>query len=251
MHPAKAPRRRSAEALASWLPLTLALLLAAACSRKPAEPEPARAAPTRGLGRAEPPSTAPAPPPEQPPPPFQFPSSTPPPTNEPKPIDPNAIAAEGEAQAEAEGPPPRDYSSELKALIGSPSGCLKERVGATAPREISVTVEAVVMETGLISRAYARSSELDDEELACIRARLGSARMGPDVEQAPRSVTTTLTMVLQPAPARPAPAEPGSAQAAQQPGAAEPGATPPPEAPPSGYGQPEQPTAPEQPQESP
>lgn len=232
----------------------LVSLVLNACSRKRPEEEPAPA-PSRGLRPAEE-RPEPAAAPQQPAPqPFQF-----PPDNTPAPAA--APAAEDQPAAAApEGPPPRDYSGELKSLVGSPSGCLKPRVGAQAPREIMVTVEAVVMESGMVSRAYARAADLDDDELSCIRARLGSARMSGGVENAPRTVTTTVSMVLQPAATRVPAAQPGSeGNAPSEPGAQpsgegqqpEPGSAAPSgaeqappeqpsEAPPPAYGQPEAP----------
>jgi hypothetical protein len=206
--------------------------------------------------RGEETTTAPAPaePAPEPEKPFVFPDDPAPPAANPvAPAEP-----EGTAQ---EGPPPRDYAGELKGLVGSPSGCLKPRAGARAPREITVTVEAIVMESGMISRAYARSGELDDEELACIRARLGSARMQPDVEAAPRAVSTTVSLVLQPSAAPPAAAAPppgydqpepppdlDQPEAADfdQPETALPPMGAPGDPPPPGYGQPR--PSPEQPQ---
>ena len=156
-----------------------ALLELAACSRDkpPDEPPPDLG---RGLRAEEAPAAqAPVEPSPEPAKPFVFP-------DDPAPAAAANPGAEAQPEGnEQQGPPPRDYSGELKGLVGSPSGCLKPRVGARAPREITVTVDAVVMESGMISRAYARSSDLDDEELACIRARLGSARMQPAVEAAP------------------------------------------------------------------
>jgi hypothetical protein len=226
------------------------LFVVTACSRKAPEPEAPAPGPNRGLRPAPAPAAEPRPTQEPAPAPFEFPA-------DPKPAE-QAPPAEQQPAPAAEGPPPRDYASELKGLVGSPSGCLKPRAGAQAPREIGVTVEAVVMESGLISRAYARSGELDDDELACIRARLGSARMQSGVEDAPRTVTTSVNVVLQPAatrvPAAPgegdqnAPGEQPPAEGQQpEPGSAPsngaeqaPGA-PPTEAPPPAYGQPEAP----------
>ncbi|HMI94396.1 MAG TPA: hypothetical protein VK509_23650 [Polyangiales bacterium] len=184
-----------------------ALLELNACSRDKPPDEAPPADLGRGL-RGKEATTAPPAAPTEPAPaqhnPFQFPDDSPPSAAQP-------AAAAPEGAAAVDGPPPRDYSGELKGLVGSPGGCLKPRVGARAPREITVTVEAVVMETGMISRAYARSSELDDEELACIRARLATARMQPAVEEAPRSVSTSVSLILQPGTAAPAvaPSPPG------------------------------------------
>ena len=223
------------------------LVIVTACSRKapaPAAPPP----PNRGLRPAPVPAAEQQPTQEPAPPPFEFP-----------PDDPKAAeqkpAAE-EQPAAAAGPPPRDYAGELKGLVGTPSGCLKPRAGAQSPREISVTVEAVVMESGMISRAYARAGDLDDDELACIRARLGTARMQSGVEGAPRTVTTSVSLVLQAgAQAVPAPGSDENAPGTQppegqqpEPGSAAPSgaeqaptAQPAPEAPAPVYGQPEPP----------
>jgi pyruvate dehydrogenase E2 component (dihydrolipoamide acetyltransferase) len=190
--------RHSRGRIAGGSLLCAALLELAACSRdKPPDASPPELG--RGLrGEETTTAQAPAEPAPEPAKPFVFPDDPPPPAANP------VAPAEPESPTAPEGPPPRDYAGELKGLVGSPSGCLKPRAGARAPREIMVTVEAIVMESGMISRAYARSSDLDDEELACIRARLGSARMQPEVEAAPRSVSTTVSLVLQPGAAPPA-----------------------------------------------
>ena len=160
-------------------------------------------------------------------------------------------AKPAEEAAAADEPPARDYAGELKTLVGSPSGCLKPRPAAKAPREINVAVEAIVMESGMISRAYARSNELDDEELACVRARLQSARMQPAVEEAPRSVTTTISLVQQPGAAAAAPssaAAPSAAAAAAAPAAAPPPPGDHPPQAPSNYDEPEAPPDLDQPE---
>ena len=98
-----------------------------------------------------------------------------------------------EPQKEAEK---RDYSAELKNAIGGPVDCLKPRGGPDSPAEIRVDLEAYFLETGAMSRGYARSSQLDEGELQCIRSRLESIRLRAPIDQAPRSVQTTLTFKL-------------------------------------------------------
>ena len=198
-----------------------AVLELMACGRD--EPPQPPAAPTRGLraddsAPAAPPAAAPAAKP-RPAPPISLSANGIPPATPPPP-------SAGPPDAGTATAPKRDYGGELKALVGSPSACLKPRPSARAPREINVTIEAVVMEGGMISRSYARSADLDEEELSCVRARLQTARMQPGIEQAPRTVSSTIALVLQPGPAPANPAATGAPTAAQP-------------AAPSGYDQPE------------
>jgi hypothetical protein len=91
----------------------------------------------------------------------------------------------------------RDYRAELLSAIGSPAGCLKSRVGPDAPSEILISVEASVVETGVVTRAYASSSQLDDDELECVKGRLQALRLRAPIPNAPRSISATLELKLQ------------------------------------------------------
>ena len=104
------------------------------------------------------------------------------------------------AEAAAEKPEteeqPRDYPAELLSALGAPVDCLKPRSGPDAPPLIRVDLEAHVLESGLVTRAYARSSQLEETELDCIRRRLGSLHLPAPVEAAPRGINATLELKL-------------------------------------------------------
>jgi hypothetical protein len=111
----------------------------------------------------------------------------------------NPVAAAQEAQpnaAEPEAEKKRDLSAELLSAVGTPTACLHARTGADAPSSIRVDVEAYLIETGMVTRAYARSSALDPEEIECVRKRVASLRLRAPIEEAPRSVSATLEFKL-------------------------------------------------------
>lgn len=101
--------------------------------------------------------------------------------------------------APAEPPRPRDLASELRERLGDPSACL--RGVPDLPDEVTVIVDATVTTTGIVTRSYARSSGLPDEAIECIRRRLDGARLRAPVENAPRTISTQLTLRRQPPPA--------------------------------------------------
>ena len=90
----------------------------------------------------------------------------------------------------------RDYNAELLAALGTPNDCLKPRQGDDSPAEIKVELEGHFLETGAMSRAYARSAQLAPEELQCVSSRLQALRLAAPVEEAPRTVQATLTFKL-------------------------------------------------------
>lgn len=106
--------------------------------------------------------------------------------------NPVAAAQEPQAVAAAEEEKKRDLGQELLAAIGSPTDCLRPRTGPDVPASISVALEAVVVESGMVTRAYARSSALAPEENECVRKRLAGVSLRGPIEEAPRSVTATL-----------------------------------------------------------
>jgi hypothetical protein len=107
--------------------------------------------------------------------------------------DPTPPPAEEEKKDEA---PPRDYGAELLAAFGAPLDCLHPRTDANAPAEVRIDVQAYLLETGYVSRAYVRAPALDEPEVQCLTKRASSLRLAAPVEQAPRSVSTTLTLTL-------------------------------------------------------
>lgn len=105
-----------------------------------------------------------------------------------------APAAEPAQEQKKDEEKPRDYSAELLEALGTPTACLKPRSAADAPSEISVGLEAHLVEIGMVTRAYARSSQLDKDELACVQQRLSSLRFRAPVDATPRTVGATLTL---------------------------------------------------------
>lgn len=134
------------------------------------------------------PAETPAPKPTAPKPAAAVEEATPIPEQAPLP------AAAEEKKDEA---PPRDYPAELLAALGAPVDCLHPRSGADVPSELHVDVQVYLLETGFVSRAYARSPSLDAAETQCLTKRASSLRLRGPIEDAPRSVSTTLTLTLQ------------------------------------------------------
>ncbi|MFI5305989.1 MAG: hypothetical protein ACHQ53_01475 [Polyangiales bacterium] len=115
------------------------------------------------------------------------------PTPSAQPLAKPVATAEAPAAAEK---PKRDYAAELLTAVGSPTDCLKTREGPDVPSEILVELEGHFLETGAMSRGYARSSVLDPGELDCMRGHLESVRLQPPIEAAPRTVSATLKLTL-------------------------------------------------------
>jgi hypothetical protein len=101
-------------------------------------------------------------------------------------------------------PPPaqpvRDLSAELRAQAGDVSSCIP--VAEVAGRaQLTVELEATVVENGAISRLGVRGAGLSPEAIACVRARLERARLPGPVPNAPQSVQTRIVLDRQPVPA--------------------------------------------------
>lgn len=126
-----------------------------------------------------------------PPTPSVVPAQAPTATQEPA-AEPNKAKNEPAAEPEKK----RDYEAELTTAVGTPTDCLKPREGPDSPSEIRVELEAHFLETGAMSRGYARSSQLDPEELTCLRSRLEAVRLQSPIEEAPRTVHATLSFKL-------------------------------------------------------
>jgi hypothetical protein len=160
---------------------TLALAIASGCGRReeeaPPQTEPAPAAPVE----AEPTPSAP-------PPPYQDPPAWRQARARELQDDPGRAILEPKAQ---ETQKPRDFSAELERMLNGANTCLQPR-----PRDnssaISVSFTAHVMPSGIVSRGEVDASGLQEEERACLRARLQALQFGPPIENAPLSVMATL-----------------------------------------------------------
>jgi hypothetical protein len=117
-------------------------------------------------------------------------------------MEPAPVAAPQQNAVPAPAPeqePERDLNAELQAAFGSPASCIKPRLDSeAAPSAIRVDLEAHLVQSGLVSRGYARSSQLDAEELACLEKRLGALRLRGPIEGAPRSARTHFDLELKP-----------------------------------------------------
>ncbi len=126
----------------------------------------------------------------------------------PQPWDPFGAtpAAEPAAEVEKKAPDERDYAAELLAAIGSPVQCLRTRVGPDVPSAIAISLEATVVETGIVTRNQVTSAQLDASEIKCVAARLAALRLRAPIPDAPRTVRATLELKQAPA-AKPAAAD--------------------------------------------
>jgi hypothetical protein len=176
------PTRRR---FAATLECLIALGLAACGSDKAPQPTSER---PRGRLQA-PPESQPAPAaPAQP-------GNAPAPAAEEAPVAAPEPAAAAEAEAKEEKKQ-RDYAAELLAALGTPADCLHERSGEAAPSELKIDIQAYLLDSGFVSRAYARSPLLDEGELQCLSKRAGALRLTAPIEDAPRAVSATLTLQL-------------------------------------------------------
>lgn len=90
----------------------------------------------------------------------------------------------------------RDYGADLSQALGSPVDCLAQRTLTDAPEAITINLEAYVMDSGGVGRAYASSAALAADELDCVRRRLEAVRLATPIEEAPRRVTSTIRLEL-------------------------------------------------------
>lgn len=117
----------------------------------------------------------------------------------PRPPDPYdslpTAAPEPEAAAVAEQEKPRDYSAELLSGMRGAESCVKPRLASEAlPSELAIALEGLVLESGTVVTGAARAAMLTPEELECVKRRLESTRLPPNVKEAPRRVHATLTL---------------------------------------------------------
>lgn len=108
-----------------------------------------------------------------------------------------AAPADPEPEQEQEKPPERDLDAELHDAFGTPASCLKPRLdGPDAPAKIRISLEAHLLDNGMVTRSSASSAQLDDEELRCVRQRLSGLRLQQPIENAPRSARATVEIEL-------------------------------------------------------
>jgi hypothetical protein len=86
----------------------------------------------------------------------------------------------------------RDLSRELVALLGAPAPCLDLGKVADHGGRLEIVLQAMVMPSGRVSRADVRAPHQPPEALDCLKERLLSASLAPDVPGAPVSVQATV-----------------------------------------------------------
>jgi hypothetical protein len=170
--------------------LTFVLLpLAAACSQR--EPVPNQPPRPRGImvDQAVRAPVAPTPPP-----------SALPPSNEPQlpeitvHEEPTTTTPAEQAAPDQPEKEPRNLQSELETMMGSPVTCLKPRPASQAPASVSISLSANVMPSGAVGRGEVSAPGLEPEEVSCVRSRLESLRFAQPIENAPLTVSGSITL---------------------------------------------------------
>jgi hypothetical protein len=124
---------------------------------------------------------------------------------------PETTTAEQAAPDEPEHPP-RNLQSELETMMGSPVSCLKERP-ASAASQVNISLTANVMPSGAVGRGEVSAPDLSPDEVACVRSKLESLRFAQPIENAPLSVSGSVTLTPRvAAPTPPPAADAGSPQ---------------------------------------
>ncbi len=171
-----------------WLSLASGLLLAVSCGW---DDEEDNAPSTRPRGMAREPVAVPAPEAEA-----EAPKPEP---KKPAPFDWDKFNEEPKAEAapqDEEKKPERDYAADLRSAVGSPVACLEKRDGPDVPPKIDIMLTAVVIDSGRITRGTASSAQLRPGEIECMTKRLKASRIPGNVEDSPRTISTTVSLEL-------------------------------------------------------
>lgn len=90
--------------------------------------------------------------------------------------------------------PPRNLQSELEAMMGSPASCLAARPASEAPNNLNISLRASIMPSGTVGRGEVEAPGLTPEEVACVRSRLEALHFAQPIENAPLTVSGTITL---------------------------------------------------------
>jgi len=107
---------------------------------------------------------------------------------------PPATTPADEAAPDQPEQPPRNLQSELEAMMGSPASCLKERPVNEAPDNVNISLRASIMPSGTVGRGEVSAPGLTPEEVACVRSRLEALHFAQPIENAPLTVSGTITL---------------------------------------------------------
>lgn len=136
---------------------------------------------------------------------------------------PVPVPAAPQPEAQAPAAPERDLSSELARLIPAPGECLDLAL-ASAGGKVAISVTAMVMPSGRLSRASVSVPGQPAESLKCIERRVLQGALSPDVPKAPVQVQANLALevVAQRQPASAVAQPPKTTLPAMQPNLAQP-----------------------------
>jgi hypothetical protein len=93
--------------------------------------------------------------------------------------------------------PERDLSAELKAALGTPSGCVRDFAAAN-PTTIRISIGGIVRPTGMIIEPTAYGTGLSAAALACIRQRVGTVVLKPLDDTVSSKVATVIEIKYEP-----------------------------------------------------
>ena len=98
--------------------------------------------------------------------------------------------------AAAQAGPPRDLPSELRALLGQPTGCLDLAAAEAGGGKITISAVAHVSPTGRVTRATVDAPNQPASALRCFEQRLTSGTLKGPIPNAPVEITTTLAIEI-------------------------------------------------------
>jgi hypothetical protein len=113
--------------------------------------------------------------------------------------DSPAVAIPATTPAEEAAPdepekPPRNLQNELETMMGSPASCLGARPASEAPANLNIALSASIMPSGTVGRGEVSAPGLTPDEVTCVRSRLESLRFAQPIENAPLTVSGTITL---------------------------------------------------------
>jgi len=91
----------------------------------------------------------------------------------------------------------RDLGAELKAALGTPSGCVRD-FAAASPTTLRISVGGIVRPTGMIIEPTAYGTGLSAAALGCIRQRIGTVVLKPLDDTVSSKVATVIEIKYEP-----------------------------------------------------
>lgn len=110
-----------------------------------------------------------------------------------------------DAGADAGAGPPRDYPSELRALLGQPASCLDLTAAESSGGRLTITAVATVSVTGRVTRATVNAPNQPATALRCLQQRLTSGSLRGPIPNAPIEITSNVVVEIYVPPPQPPP----------------------------------------------